>query len=172
MGSEPTPQRTAAQEALIRARLTDEAEPFPPPVEHVTDAELRRALDWLLAIRHERRPHQRKRRAITYQQRDQVAAILLRLARTTPRTAAMTAQHREKWIRDTIAEMNRLAAGTGSEGKDFALTVQQEADIQEDDYGDDAATWEKPQDVAVRFAADFDAPASEGDDTNPEDESK
>lgn len=165
VSSAPIPQRTAARDALIRADLHDETDAPIPGTEHVSAAEVRRALEWLLTEQHQRRPHQRRRRALTYRQRDQVAAILLRLARSTKRETAVTAHNREKWIKETIGELNKLSAGTAAEHTDWAAAIEQEANAQEDEYGDNSEEWDQPRDVAQRFIDDHHGDDAEQEET-------
>lgn len=162
-----SPERNAAQDALIRARIRDDDAPLIR--DHVTDAEIRRALEWLYAPRPERRARQRTRKAITYHQRDQVAAILIRLARHQPKEITDMSSPRESWIKATIGELNTTSVGTRAEGYDFARAAEVEAQAQEDQYGDDPDSWDKPRDIADRIAAaDWDV---EGVDAPPQQQS-
>jgi len=159
------PPLTKQQEALLHAFWSQQKHDVPlvPTLEldTVTAEEIGAAVRVLYGKRHGRRKRQRKRRHVTYKQRDAIAWLLLRLQQERRENTTM-AKTRAEWINEFSQHMAGLS---DYDDTDIADVAELTANDQEDRTGSaDSAMWQNPQAAAQTVLNEWNAEAMEAAD--------
>jgi len=131
-------------------------------LDRVAPEEIGNAVRVLYGTRHARRKRQRKRRHVTYKQRDAIAWLLIRLHHERTERTEM---NRQEWMNQFRAHMSGVSDFTDTDIVDASEVA---ADEQQERTGtDDAAMWQPPMAAAQTTLNEWNREEAEALDAAP-----